>query len=123
MNMSLFQGEPRVYQDEKNEYGCSLQNQKGSMGVQDFDAIVERLSPALRAAFEAERAACSAELQRFPADGAAAYYDSAIADLARRIKRAKALVQRTWIERFRRKVGQFDIPELIANFFPRIAAH
>ncbi len=112
-----------MYQDEKNEYGCSLQNQKGSMGVQDFDAIVERLSPALRAAFEAERAARWAELERFAEDGAPAY-DPPTADLARRIEQAPvALVQRTWIEWFLQKVGQFDIPELIANFFPRIATH
>jgi hypothetical protein len=93
------------------------------MGVQEFDAIVERLSPALRAAFEAERAERWAELERLLVGDARAY-DLPAADLAHGIEQApETLAQRRWIERFLQKVGLFDIPQLIANFFPRIAAH
>jgi hypothetical protein len=93
------------------------------MGVRDFDAILERLSPTLRAAFEDERVARWAELERFLVGDARAY-DSPAADLVRGIEQAREpLVEHMWIERFLQKVGQFDIRELIANFFPRIAAH
>jgi hypothetical protein len=53
-----------VYQNDKNEYGCPLHEQSGRVGVRDFDMIVARLSPELRAAFESERAARRAELKR-----------------------------------------------------------
>src|SRR4051794_7604065 len=54
-----------MYQNETNEYGCPLCAQTGAVGVQNFDAIIARLAPDLRAAFEAERAACQAELEGY----------------------------------------------------------
>jgi hypothetical protein len=54
-----------MYQNEINEYGCPLYDQSGTVGVQNFDAIIARLAPDLRTAFEAERAACQAELDRY----------------------------------------------------------
>lgn len=53
--------------DERNEYGCPLRNQSGAAGVQGFDAILAGLPPALRAAFEAERAERQAEIDRYVA--------------------------------------------------------
>jgi hypothetical protein len=94
-----------VYEDEKNEYGCSLYNQSGRMGVRDFDAIVERLSPELQAAFKAERTARWAELESFLA---ACATPNDAANMRRSWLRragALALVQRTPIERLLRKSG------------------
>src|SRR5215212_6427329 len=54
-----------MYQNETNEYGCPLCEQTGALAVQNFDAIIARLTPDLRAAYEAERAACQAELDRY----------------------------------------------------------
>jgi hypothetical protein len=41
--------------EEQNEYGCPLRNQTGAACVVNFGAIVERLSPEQREAFEVER--------------------------------------------------------------------
>jgi hypothetical protein len=54
-----------MYENETNEYGCPLREQTGAQAVQNFDAIIARLSPDLRAAYEAERAACQAELELY----------------------------------------------------------
>jgi|HigsolmetaAR202D_1030399.scaffolds.fasta_scaffold00038_38 hypothetical protein len=40
-----------------NQYGCPLQGQTGRDAIKDFDAIIARLSPDQRQAFERERAA------------------------------------------------------------------
>lgn len=40
-----------------NQYGCPLQEQTGRDAIKDFDAIIARLSPDQRQAFERERAA------------------------------------------------------------------
>lgn len=54
-----------MYQNETNEYGCPLREQTGALAVQNFDAIIARLAPDLRAAYEAERAARQAELELY----------------------------------------------------------
>src|SRR3954451_9202122 len=59
-----------MYQNETNEYGCPLCAQTGAVGVQNFDTIIARLAPDLRAAFEAEREVCQAELDSYLAAGA-----------------------------------------------------
>jgi len=112
-----------MYENEQNQYGCSLRNQSGRMAVRDFDAIVERLSPELRAAFIAERAARYAELHNFLAacatpNGAA----SVRYNLLRRVG-ALAQVRHVWFEQFPAKAARFDIHKRVARAIPRIAAH
>lgn len=51
--------------DEQNEFGCPLRYQSGAAAVKDFAGVLARLSPELRAAFEAERAARQAELDQY----------------------------------------------------------
>lgn len=53
--------------EERDERGCPLRNQTGPVGVKHFAAVIERLSPELRAAFETERAARQAELDAYVA--------------------------------------------------------
>jgi len=48
-----------------NESGCPLRNQHGAASVIDFDAMLERLPPEMRSAFEAERAERQAELNEY----------------------------------------------------------
>jgi len=54
-----------VYPDDMNESGCPLRNQHGAASVIDFDAMLERLPPEMRSAFEAERAERQAELNEY----------------------------------------------------------
>jgi hypothetical protein len=54
-----------VYPDVVNASGCPLRNQHGAASVVDFEAILERLSPDMRSAFEAERAERQAELNEY----------------------------------------------------------
>jgi hypothetical protein len=116
-------GRGAVYQDDKNEYGCSLRDQTGSAAVKNFEAIIASLSPELRAAFETERAARLAELESYLAEGerqtGAAWLDSAGC-----LEQApEALAQLPWVERLLQKVGQISFREMVENFLPRIAAH
>jgi hypothetical protein len=67
LHYATHQGEWKVYQNDKNDYGCPLYDQSGSMAVRDFDAIVAQLSPELRATFEAERVARQVEIAWFRA--------------------------------------------------------
>ena len=53
--------------EEREERGCPLRNQTGAAAVKHFAALLERLSPELRSAFEAERAARQAELETYVA--------------------------------------------------------
>ena len=53
-----------MYPNEQNEYGCPLRDQTGTVAVQDFESVLASLPPELRAAFEQERAAREAELER-----------------------------------------------------------
>jgi hypothetical protein len=54
-----------VYPDNINAAGCPLRNQHGAASVIDFDAMLERLPPEQRAAFETERAERQAELSMY----------------------------------------------------------
>ena len=60
-------GERAVYDQEKDEHSCPLRFQTGALGVKDFDALIERLSPDQRDEFETERAERQAELDRYVA--------------------------------------------------------
>ena len=53
-----------MYPNEQNQYGCPLRTQTGASAVLDFEAVLASLSPELRAAFEQERAAQQAEIER-----------------------------------------------------------
>lgn len=57
-----------MYQNGENEYGCPIRFQTGPQGVADFTAIIARLDPEQRAAFETERAERQAELETYIAD-------------------------------------------------------
>lgn len=47
---------------DRNEYGCPLRDQTGREAIQNFEAILARLSPDQRRAFERERAERLADL-------------------------------------------------------------
>ena len=51
-----------MHPDEQHAYDYPLRNQTGIVAIHDVDAIVAGLSPALRAAFEQERAARQVEI-------------------------------------------------------------
>jgi hypothetical protein len=57
-----------------NQFGCPLQEQTGRDAIKDFDAIIARLSPDQRQAFERERAA----LRFMPMDGSNAPKSAAL---------------------------------------------
>lgn len=50
-----------------NARGCPLRNQTGESAVKNFVAILERLPPELRRAFEAERQQRRAEYDQYVA--------------------------------------------------------
>lgn len=54
-----------MYPNDVNASGCPLRNQPGAASVIDFEAMLERLSPEMRSAFEAERAERQAELNEY----------------------------------------------------------
>jgi len=54
-----------MYPTDTTAPGCPLHNQCGAASVIDFDAILDRLPPQFRAAFEAERAERQAEIDAF----------------------------------------------------------
>jgi hypothetical protein len=54
-----------MQQVEYTEPTCPLRNQTGSDGVQDFAAILARLSAEQYAAFQAERARCQQEFDQY----------------------------------------------------------
>jgi len=54
-----------MYPNDTNAHGCPLHHQCGAASVIDFDAILDRLPPQLRAAFAAERAERQAELDTY----------------------------------------------------------
>jgi hypothetical protein len=94
-----------MYQDNRNEFGCPLLNQRGAEGVRDFHAIIAQLSPPQRAAFELERDMRRRELERLRA--AAAQEEAALA------RRLLAL------GRLRARVAESDVPRRIASRLPR----
>jgi hypothetical protein len=103
-----------MYQDEKNEYGCPLHYQSGRIAVRDFQAVVERLSPGLRAAFETERAARLVELA-FILATCASTNTTPPGNRASYVEQApEPLMQPMWFKRLLKKIGQqFTIYELI----------
>jgi hypothetical protein len=56
-----------VYQDTENEHGCPIRFQTGQQGIKNFEAIISRLAPEQRAAFETERSERQDELESFVA--------------------------------------------------------
>ena len=111
-----------MYENETNEYGCPLCDQTGAAGVQNFDAIIARLAPDLRAAFEAERAACQAELESYLA-GSLTTGGSLQRELLIEIEPlTNAQVLLTRFEQLLAKLGRPRVRELIDILLPRIAA-
>ena len=109
-----------MYQNDLNEYGCPLRDQTGSVGVRNFDAVVARLEPDLRAAFEAERAARRAELEHYLASGADASADfCASSDQAEPPSQTEVLITRR--EQLLGKLGRLWLRELIESRLSRIA--
>lgn len=49
---------------ERNAHGCPLRNQTGESSINNFVAILDRLSPELRRAFEDERRQRRAEYEQ-----------------------------------------------------------
>jgi hypothetical protein len=110
-----------MYQNETNEYGCPLCDQTGVVGVQNFETIIARLSPDLRAAFDAERAACQAELDAYlaaitPSSGA--LQRELLAEIEP-LSSGGALFAR--LEQLLAKLAQPQVLDLINNLLPRIA--
>jgi hypothetical protein len=111
-----------MYQNNLNEYGCPLRDQTGAVGVQNFDVIVAGLAPDLRAAFEAERAACQAELERYLAattNTSGSLQLELIAEIEP-LTNARVLLIR--FEQLLAKLGQPRLRELIDSLLPHIAA-
>ncbi len=110
-----------MYQNETNEYGCPLCEQTGAVGVQNFDAIIAWLGPDLRAAFEAERATCQAELDSYlaAAINTSSLQLEPIAEIEP-FTNARMLLAR--FERLLAKIGRPQLRELIDSLLPRIAA-
>jgi hypothetical protein len=111
-----------MYQNDLNEYGCPLRGQAGAVGVQNFDMIIAGLAPDLRAAFEAERAACQAELERYLAATiitSGGLQLELIAEIEP-LTNARVLIIR--FEQLLAKLGRPRLRELIDSLLPRIAA-
>jgi hypothetical protein len=111
-----------MYQNETNENGCPLCEQTGAVGVQNFDAVIARLAPDLRAAFEAERAACQAELDRYLAASTNTSGSIQLELVAEIAPRTNAQVLLTRLEQLLATLGQPRVRELIDCLLPRIAA-
>jgi hypothetical protein len=110
-----------MYQNDTNEYGCPLRDQTGGAGVQNFDAIVARLAPDLRAAFEAERTACQAELERYLAASAHANANYKPGDLdAGNLDLTNLRALLTQFQQLLNKRGQPRLHELIESLLPGI---
>src|SRR5689334_6523594 len=110
-----------MYENETNEYGCPLCDQTGAMGVKNFDAIVGRLAPDLRAAFEAERAACQAELDNYLAANAntGGSFQRELIVESEPLTNAQVLLMR--FEQLLAHLGRTRLHELIDSLLPRIA--
>ena len=109
-----------MYHNDINEYGCPLRDQSGSVAVLQFDAILARLAPELRAAFEDERALRQAELDRyFGAEGEGAMLQLVPADGLDPLAGAGDLLRN--LPQVLGKIG-WGLRELIASLFPRIIA-
>jgi hypothetical protein len=102
-----------MYEDNKNEYGCPLFEQNGQAGIRDFDAIVARLAPELRLAFEAERAARCLELKR---GGRAGYLERW------EYRRVVTQLQRLWIAQPHLHIDKDALAEQIGQLRPWLRA-
>ena len=111
-----------MYQNETNEYGCPLYDQTGAVAVQNFDAIIAQLAPDLRAAFEAERAACQAELDSYLAAGTTTSGSLQLELIAEIEPLTNARVLLIRFEQLLARLGRPRLRELIDNLLPRIAA-
>ena len=111
-----------MYHNETNQYGCPLCEQTGVVAVQNFDAIIALLAPDLRAAFEAERAACQAELELHLA-ATTITSGSLQLELIAEIEpltNARVLLMR--FEQLLAKLGRPRLRELIDSLLPHTAA-
>lgn len=108
-----------IYPNETNEYGCPLCGQTGAVGVQNFDAIIARLAPDLRAAFEAERVVRQDELEHYRAESMTNRQFELSAEIAPLMY---ADLLRMRFEELLLKLGQPWLRELINALLPRIAA-
>jgi hypothetical protein len=111
-----------MYLNDTNEYGCPLRDQTGSVAVQNFDAILAVLTPELRAAFEAERAALQAELDRYLAAGPDAIGSPQPGASANDEPLTGAHVLFTRFEQLLERLGRPRLRDLIDGLRPRIAA-
>ncbi len=111
-----------MYHNDTNQYGCPLCEQTGVVGVQNFDAIIARLAPDLRAAFEAERAACQAELDHYLATITHTSGSFQLELSAESEPRTYADVLLMRFEQLRARLGKPRWRELIDTLLPRVAA-
>jgi hypothetical protein len=111
-----------MYQNETNEYGCPLCDQTGVVGVQNFDAIIARLTPDLRSAFEAERAACQAEIDSYFASSTSTSGSLQFELIAEIEPLTNAGVLLMRFEQLLAKLGRPRLRELIDNLLPRSVA-
>jgi hypothetical protein len=111
-----------MYHNETNQYGCPLCEQTGVVAVQNFDAIIARLAPDLRAAFEAERAACQAELDHYLATITHASSSIQLELSAEVQPHRYAEVLLMHFEQLLAKLGRPHWRELLDTLLPRIAA-
>src|SRR6266566_4464004 len=112
-----------MYKDEKNEYGCPFHNQSGYDGVINFAATIDRLSPELRALFEAERAARQAELASYITTFDYPAYESSL-DANSMVEHGPAsLALERWIARLLQKAEQLCVRVLIQHIFPSIVVN
>jgi len=102
-----------MYQDNMNEYGCPLFEQSGRAGIRDFDAIVARLAPELRLAFEAERAACRLEMKHGSAAGSLERWE---------YRRVATLLRQLWIAQPRLAAGRDALIEQVEQLRPWLLA-
>jgi len=109
-----------MYQNEINEYGCPLCDQTGSLGVQNFEAIIARLAPDLRAAFEAERAACQAELDRYLMAGTSGSLQLELIAESEPLTYTGVLLTR--FEQLLANLGRARLRDLIDTLLPSVAA-
>lgn len=109
-----------MYQNDRNEYGCPLINQRGPEAVRDFQAIVAQLSPPLRAAFELERDMRVRELACLHVAGA----ESALARRRVASARPALLAMRMLPELWQRhsRAAQRDMSRRLAGCLPGPAA-
>jgi hypothetical protein len=111
-----------MYQNDLNEYDCPLRDQTGAVGVRNFDMIIAGLAPDLRAAFEAERAACEAELARYLAAATNTSGSLQLELIAEIEPLTNARVLLIRFEQLLAKLGRPRLRELIDTLLPRIAA-